>query len=256
VKPPAQGLAGVVNAFTALHPRARYLEVGVWAGDTFLAVEAGRKVAVDIDFKLDLEAARREQPHTAFHRMPSDAYFGGPGAGEVFDVILLDGLHTFEQTLRDLLNAAERLQHRGVIIIDDLLPTDELAALPSLDELQRRRDAGEPWRGHWMGDVYRLGVFVDSFMPSWTWRAVGGEMGQLVMWRQPRASVTERRVEAVAQLSFAELMTEPRLFQPVSLEQAQAEAAAALQLGIKAPWTGARVAAGLRRRLLPLVRAR
>ena len=249
MKPPAQGLARVVNAFTALHPRARYLEVGVWAGDTFMAVEAARKVAVDIDFKLDVEAARRAQPHTAFHRMPSDAYFSGPGARETFDVVLLDGLHTLEQTLRDLLNGAERLQPRGVIIVDDLLPTDELAALPSLDELQRRRDAGEPWRGHWMGDVYRLGVFVDSFMPSWTWRAVGGEMGQLVMWRQPRASVPERRVEAVARLSFAQLMEEPRIFQPVSVEVAAAEAAGALKLVPAPAWTVGRVLAGARRRL-------
>jgi hypothetical protein len=247
----AQGLARVVNAFTTLYPRADYLEVGVWAGDTFLKVEAARKVAVDIDFKLDVEAARQAQPHTAWHRMPSDQYFGQAAGGAMFDVILLDGLHTFEQTLRDLLNAVERLRPHGVIVIDDLLPTDELAALPSLDELTRRRDAGEPWLGHWMGDVYRLGVFVDSFMQGWTWRAVGGDMGQMVLWRGPRAAVPERRVEDVAQLSFAQLMREPRVFRPVPLEAVRAEVAAAFELRAPSstPWTLRRVLAGVRRRL-------
>jgi hypothetical protein len=95
-----------------------------------------------------------------------------------------------------------------------------------------------------------LGVFVDSFMQGWAWRAVGGDMGQLVMWRRPRAAVPERRVEAIAQLSFAELMREPRIFEPVSLEQARAEVAATFSVRPQAHWTLARVLAGVRRRLL------
>ena len=47
-----------------------------------------------------------------------------------FDVIYLDGLHTVEQTLRDLLNALPHLQPQGVIVIDDVRPPTDLAAHP------------------------------------------------------------------------------------------------------------------------------
>jgi hypothetical protein len=243
------GLSELVNALLLLYRRPTYLEVGVWDGGTFMAVEAARKVAVDVAFLFDVGAAGRAQPHCAFHQMPSDRYFGEIAGGVAeFDLILLDGLHTFEQTLRDLLNAAERLKPQGLIVIDDVRPDSELAALPSQEEAIARRDAGEPWDRHWMGDVYRLVYFIDSFMQGWTYR-ITTDLGQLIMWRQARQRVPDRRVEAVAQLSYAAMLERSEVFRPTPLDQIRADAADALGLRVHVPWTADRVIAGVKRRL-------
>lgn len=243
------GLSEVVNALLPLYRRPSYLEVGVWDGGTFMAVEAARKVAVDPVFLFDVEAAKRAQPHAEFHEAPSDRYFGEIAeAGERFDLILLDGLHTFEQTLRDLLNAVERLNPQGLIVIDDVRPDSELAALPSRDEATARRDAGEPWDRHWMGDVYRLVYFIDSFMQGWSYR-ITPDMGQLVMWRQARGGVQERSVEAIAGLSYADMLARSEVFRTTPFHEIQASAAAALGLRFQVPWTAERVIAGVKRRL-------
>ena len=95
----------VVQAFVDLYERPRYLEVGVYSAETFGAVRAAEKVAVDPAFRFDIGAAAAADPTARFHPVPSDDYFLRRLApGEVFDVVFLDGLHTFEQTLRDLMN--------------------------------------------------------------------------------------------------------------------------------------------------------
>lgn len=243
------GLSDVVNGLLPLYRRPAYLEVGVWDGGTFMAVEAARKVAVDVTFRFDTAAAKRAQPHADFHEVLSDRYFGEIAPrDERFDLILLDGLHTFEQTLRDLLNAAERLKPQGLIVIDDVRPDSELAALPRFEDAAARRDAGEPWTGAWMGDVYRLVYFIDSFMQGWSYRMTAN-LSQLVMWREPRALAPERRVEAIAGLSYADMLARSEVFRPTPLDEIRASAGQALGLTARHPWTAQRVIAGVRRRL-------
>jgi predicted O-methyltransferase YrrM len=65
-----------------------------------------------------------------YHKTISDIYFGElASSDEKFDVIVLDGLHTFEQTLRDLLNSEAYLKPNGVVIIDDVMPNSYQASL-------------------------------------------------------------------------------------------------------------------------------
>ena len=196
-----------LNRLLAGSPQASYLEIGVHEGETFHAVDAARKVGVDPAFSFDWKQAERENPGTRCHQMTSDAYFGG-GSGEPiepFDVVFIDGLHTFEQTLRDLLNAITVLRPDGVIVLDDVLPNSQIAAFKDWADVVRHRALGEPWDGSWMGDVYRLVFFVETFMQSWSYRCVGDVFALAVMWREPRPSVPERLVETVAQISFSEL---------------------------------------------------
>src|SRR5437867_1023406 len=93
----------------ALYEAPSYLEIGVNRGETFRTVEAARKVGVDPNFLFDT-AAEAVPRRVTFHPVSSDRYFAGPHGGDRFNVIFLDGLHTFEQTLRDLLNATAVLQ--------------------------------------------------------------------------------------------------------------------------------------------------
>ena len=181
----------VMQGFLDLIGDARYLEVGVEYGVTFHAVRAQHRVAVDPHFRFDVPELRLSDT-LEYHEVPSDEYFGNRGFDALkFDVIFLDGLHTFEQILRDLLNAIECLAEDGVIIIDDVLPTTYTSSLPNIEDValirsMRPTEANDP---SWMGDVYRVVFFVATFMQSWRFATVQDNHGQLVMWRGVRAAV-------------------------------------------------------------------
>ena len=196
----------VIQGLLDLYEQPRYLEVGVNRGDTFLAVRASAKAAVDPKFLFDVEAAGRSDASASFFQQPSDAYFGALARGERFDVIYLDGLHTFEQTLRDFCNAILVLAEGGMIIVDDILPSSYPASIPDLATAERLKMALSPTDPDlsWMGDVYRLVFFIETFFQQCSYACVVENHGQLVVWRTPRpgGEVPHRSVASVAALPF------------------------------------------------------
>lgn len=204
----------VVQAFLDLYDRPRYLEVGVHSGETFDAVRAAEKVAVDPAFRFDVEAAARADRSARFHPVASDEFFERRCPADArFDVVFLDGLHTFEQTLRDLMNTLARTRPDSVILIDDVLPSGYAASLRDLDVFLRVHAAVPGTPDAWMGDVYRLVWFIAVFMPLWSYATVAENHGQLVLWRAPRPAVRpETTVAAVSQLPYAEVVLTPEMF--------------------------------------------
>lgn len=201
--------AQVIERFLAMFPHPHYLEVGVSEGATFNSLQAARKVAVDPRFQFDT-AAFAVPGTIEFHETTSDAFFAKLDPATRFHVIYLDGLHTFEQTLRDLQAALTVLAPDGIIILDDILPNSFDAALPDLDEvfLLRRRAAeiGANWHydGSWMGDVFKVVFFIESFMQHLSYASVVENHGQTVIWRQtrPEAEVGLRSVEQIARMDY------------------------------------------------------
>jgi len=55
------------------------------------------------------------------------------------DVVFIDGLHTFLQSLKDVQNSLRYLNANGVIVLHDCNPLSEAAAFPavSIDEVQK-----------------------------------------------------------------------------------------------------------------------
>lgn len=196
----------VVNALLSLYSTPRYLEIGVNKGKTFDAARASRKVAVDPRFRFDAVAAQAANPAAVYHQIPSDEYFGSIAkSDEAFDVILLDGLHTFEQTLRDLLNALAHLAPGGVILIDDVIPRSYAASVAN-ERQSRALAAAIGTKQGWMGDVYRLVFFIETFCQQLTFRTVAENRGQLVVWRERRPSVPERRVAEIARMPYSQVI--------------------------------------------------
>lgn len=208
-RPPFVARPVVLRQLLALYDKPRYLEVGVQRGRTFDRVEAADKVAVDPDFLFDHVAAERANPRAAYHQVTSDEYFGSIiGADELFDVIFLDGLHTFEQTLRDLTNALAHLQPDGVIVIDDVQPPTYLASISDRESFLTVKEWLGVQRKAWMGDVYKLVWFIDTFFQDLTYRTIGDNHGQAVIWRERRPAVTQRSVAEIAALSFEQFVLE------------------------------------------------
>lgn len=198
----------VLQALLELFDEPRYLEIGVSKGTTFHHLNAGLKVAVDPRFQFDWEAEKAQRgPSTQYYEVPSDVYFGSiVDRSQEFDVIYLDGLHTFEQTLRDFTNALAHLADGGVIVIDDVKPSSYHASLPNPGSYQKLRQYVNDERRAWMGDVYRLVWFIDTFYQSLSYATISNNHGQAVVWRERRTSVTERTVAEIGDLSFESMV--------------------------------------------------
>ena len=199
-----------ITAFLNLFPEPSYLEIGVNQGQTFNSVRAERKVAVDPKFLFDVNAFAIEHKVT-FYEMTSDRFFTEVAKRqETYDVIYLDGLHTCEQTLRDLFNAIAFLKPQGVIVIDDVLPDSYDASLPDLHQVTRLRssaaNAGAHWQSSssWMGDVFKLPFFIASFLPLFSYATVLENHGQAVLWHEARSSsaLFQRSLEFIARLDY------------------------------------------------------
>ena len=207
----------VIQRVLGLFGNPRYLEIGVDSGETFGAVSAAQKVAVDPNFKFNPPPDTAEVRYVA---ATSDQYFATCEIGDIFDVVYIDGLHTFEQSFRDLTNSLSRLQRTGVLIVDDILPTSYHASLGSLetafavrDHLARSTQVSAS-DNTWMGTVYKLAFVLDAFFPQLSFATVLENHGQLIAWFEPRspAKLSQRDFRDIALLDFVDTITHRATF--------------------------------------------
>jgi hypothetical protein len=194
-----------LNALAAGLPEARrYLEVGLATGVTFELVNLPERVGVDPEPQFDL---RHLPKGTGVHPVTSDEYFAENS--EHFDLVFIDGLHTYQQTYRDLVNALRTCPH-GVILIDDVVPCDEVSAIPDLTESLRQRELlsleGSPWHG----DVFRMVACLADHHPKLDWRTITrGGNPQMVLWRRqsglPVVAVEDQVLESYSKLTYADV---------------------------------------------------
>jgi hypothetical protein len=211
--------AGVVQALLGLYESPDYLEIGVNQGKTFNALSARTKVGVDPRFLFDHDEVASTVPGTSFWQTTSDDYFGRIAAPDTaFDVIYLDGMHTSKQTIRDLINAISFLKPGGVILIDDVFPCSYVAGLAEKQHAKIVRKATGESRGGWMGDVYRLVFFVETFCQQFSYSTVNNNHGQLVLWRDARPIVPERSLWEVADKEYKDIFLETGSFHVAPLD--------------------------------------
>ena len=123
--------SGRLNALAAMTASMSYLEIGVQQGETFFEVDVSKKVGVDPSFTFD--TVERGTDDCTFHEVTSDRYFSAIAEDDTsFDLIFLDGLHTFDQTIRDFCASLSCSHAQTIWLIDDTSPTSRLAAHPNL----------------------------------------------------------------------------------------------------------------------------
>ncbi|HXV01633.1 MAG TPA: class I SAM-dependent methyltransferase, partial [Caulobacteraceae bacterium] len=76
------------------------------------------------------------------HRMTSDAFFAGNE--ERFDVVFIDGLHTYDQARRDVVNALAVVRSGGWIAVHDMFPRDWIEE--HVPQISTSRWTGDPWK--------------------------------------------------------------------------------------------------------------
>jgi len=90
----------------------KYLEIGVWTGETFRHVNSNDKDGVDPGQYCDCDLVN--------YKITSDEFF--KNNTKRYDFIFIDGLHTAFQVSKDLYNSINCLNPNGIIMLDDVYP--------------------------------------------------------------------------------------------------------------------------------------
>ena len=226
---------GRIGYLAGLRNARRYLEIGVRAGDTFFNVGLPFKVGVDPDFTFD--PAGHVKPGVHFFPQPSNDFFAGlrggePDIGELlpvrggeakpaFDIIFIDGLHTFEQSYRDFVNS-RAFAHEGTFwILDDTVPYDEFSAIPDMGRSLRLRRAAGLFGRPWHGDVYKTVFAIHDLHPEFSYCTLMEGNAQTVVWKagkSERSRVCSSAGE-IARLSFHDMLALRPILMPVENEE-------------------------------------
>lgn len=150
-----------LQRFHELLQPATYVEIGLGHGRS-LALAGPETMAIGIDpFQGAWERLNYVNPHIPATLFPlaSDDFFSQHDlrkiiSKETFDLAFIDGLHLFEQALKDFINLERYARRNSVILIHDCLPI-----APILAERER-------CTGFWTGDVWRLIPCLKTFRPD------------------------------------------------------------------------------------------
>jgi len=115
----------------------KYLEIGTYQNETFNTIPLLLKNKFGVD------------PISGGNiRLSSDAFFEKNNTK--FDVIFIDGLHTYEQCQKDVINSLNSISSEGIILIHDLLPKNKFQA-----QVPRIQDT-------WNGDIWKVAVELNN----------------------------------------------------------------------------------------------
>ena len=105
-----------------------YLEIGCDQDQLFSKIEIQNKTGVD-------------PVSGGTIRKTSDSFF--KENNKKFDIIFIDGLHTYKQVKKDILNSVDCLKENGIILVHDCMP----------DSLSKQ--AVPRYKMQWNGDVWK-----------------------------------------------------------------------------------------------------
>ena len=189
-----------------------YLEIGVSRGQAFQRISADMKFAVDPAFRLTertRELADAKGRVVQYFETTSDAFFEDEKSLLVrhpVDVALIDGLHTYEQVLRDVENTVRHLKDDGVIFLHDCNPPFELAGrrADSWDEFMAQQ-SGPLKIGIWNGDVWKAIVELRSTRPDLLVGVLKCDQGVGFVRKGSPDSTLPYSPEQVAKLTYGDL---------------------------------------------------
>lgn len=178
-----------------------YLEIGVDEGTT-LALARSPTIAIGVDPEPRLGAAFEAQTRLFYET--SDEFFANdrlPGllGGKQLGLVFIDGLHVFEQSLLDFVNAERFCGPRSVVLFHDTVPVDEVTQRP-----QRQTS-------FYTGDVWKTVVCLKHYRPDLDIFTIATPQTGLtvVLGLDAQSRVLDERydeaVKAFGAISYAEL---------------------------------------------------
>lgn len=147
-----------------------YLEIGSQRGTSLFPIKCKNKIAIDPQFiiktgrKIKWWFRNPVNFNIKYFEETSDDFFAKRKdflkKKNPIDIALVDGLHTFRAALQDVLNTLPYLNPKGLIVMHDCFPPNEVAATPS-EEIEKMKDEQpEGFTGEWCGDVWKAIVYL------------------------------------------------------------------------------------------------
>ena len=121
----------------------KYLEIGVQFPES-------NYNKIQIESKTGVEPFPMTELDGSVIKCTSDEFFAELKEEEKWDIIFIDGLHTREQCLADILNSLKHLSDDGCILVHDCIPNKE--------EQTSETDNG----GEWTGPVWKSIVDIQN----------------------------------------------------------------------------------------------
>ncbi len=144
VRMPGDGYIEIIKKLIALQKPEKYVEIGVEKGAVLSLFDSSVQiVGVDPEPKIDAVPE-----NVTLYKNLSDDFFATQDLALLldgsFDLAFIDGLHIFEQVLRDFINLEKIAASDSIIMIHDCLPLDRRTS-----ERQRKTI-------FWSGDVWKI----------------------------------------------------------------------------------------------------
>lgn len=138
----------VINYLIEVFKYDWYLEIGTAQLGCFTNIKCKYKIGMDP--KYSAQGTETEQ----VYKMTSDEFFAQQ-KGE-YNISFIDGLHNYEQVVKDIINVWNVLRPGGFIIMHDCYPLDAQAA---------ERQPVSPYAA-WNGDVFRSILWFKETYPN------------------------------------------------------------------------------------------
>jgi Methyltransferase domain len=163
----------IINAFIKKYNYKSYLEVGTQDGNCFKEIICEHKVCIDI----------KKSYEKLTYEMSSDDYF--KKFNDKFDIIFVDGLHTEEQTIKDIAGSLVILNENGTIIVHDCLP-----------------DTAEATAQHFCGTSYMAPIWYRMKITNVTVQVVDTDTGCAIIRRGKNNVYEEVTYEQARQYDY------------------------------------------------------
>lgn len=201
-----------LNKIALMLEAKKYLEIGVQTGNTFSAISVPHKEAVDPNFLFDFENLDKDSER--YFEMPSDRYFSNfTDKHTKFDLIFIDGLHTFEQTFRDFCATQAFSTDQTVWVIDDVVPNDVFSSIKEQEAALRFRKMAGMNSLAWHGDVFKTVYAIHDLFPTHDYRTINTNGNpQTVVIRKPRPGFNPifNDLEKISRLTYFDLIDNPK----------------------------------------------
>ena len=144
----------ILKRFHELLQPTAYVEIGVARGETLaFALPETKAVGIDPDPKISHQLSDK----TEVFPFTSDAFFDKYDLQKIangFELAFIDGLHLFEQVLKDFINIERCASKDTIVLLHDTIPPDELSG---------SREYIKPC---WAGDCWKIVPCLKAYRPD------------------------------------------------------------------------------------------
>lgn len=161
----------LINLLIEKYNFKSYLEIGYQDGICYGNIKINEKNAVD-------PFPRKSEDSLLI--MTSDDFF--KFNKKRFDIIFIDGLHTYEQVKSDFDNSLKSLNEGGVIVLHDMNPSSEERAKSFNDG------------GQWNGDCFKLSIDMFNGDYDYEYQTINMDQGCMVVFPSNKRDVVKNNI--------------------------------------------------------------